>query len=106
MSPQEARVAAPPVRPSPRIERFGEPVPEDTIFESDPVAEEFPNERRSVVMESRPGSPFERMRADEPGPAFAVRGRSGRVRAGYRAPIEKAGRGARLAPGDVALSCP
>ena len=102
----EARVAAaPPVRTvTVASERFGSfEVPEDTIFELDPGLVGFPNERRFVVMESRPGSPFKWMLCvDEPDLAFAVVDPVEFV-PGYRAPIEKAVEVLGCAPGDVAL---
>lgn len=102
----EARVAAAPLVRTVTVEseRFGRfEVPEDTIFELDPGLVGFPNERRFVVMESRPGSPFKWMLCvDEPDLAFAVVDPVEFV-PGYRPPIDKAVETLGCAPQDVAL---
>lgn len=102
----EARAAAmPPIRTvTVESERFGVfEVPEETIFELDPGLVGFPNERRFVVMESRPGSPFKWMLCvDEPDLAFAVVDPTEFV-PGYHAPIDKAVELLGCAAADVAL---
>lgn len=97
--------AAPPIRTvTVESQRFGVfEVPEDSIFELDPGLVGFPNERRFVVMESRPGSPFKWMLCiDEPDLAFAVVDPTGFV-PGYRPPIDQAVALLGCAPEDVAL---
>ena len=102
----EVRTVAPPPSPTVTIasRRFGAfEVPVESVFELDPGLVGFPNERRFVVMESRPGSPFKWMLCvDEPDLAFAVVDPVEFV-PGYRAPIEKAVEVLGCAAGDVAL---
>jgi flagellar assembly factor FliW len=84
--------------------RFGVfEVPEESVFELDPGLVGFPAERRFVVLDSRPGSPFKWMLCvDEPDLAFAVIDPTTFV-PGYAAPLDKASQVLRCAPADVAL---
>lgn len=85
-------------------QRFGVfEVPEASIFELDPGLVGFPSERRFVVLDSRPGSPFKWMLCvDEPELAFAVVDPTQFV-AGYAAPLDKAAKLLGCDPADVAL---
>lgn len=102
----QARVVAPPAPRTVAIasQRFGEfAVPVDSIFELDPGLIGFPNERRFVVLDSRPGSPFKWMLCiDEPDLAFAVVDPVPFV-PGYRPPLDKAVAALGCAAEDVAL---
>lgn len=102
----EARAVLPPPAPTVTIasQRFGAfEVPVESIFELDPGLVGFPNERRFVVLDSRPGSPFKWMLCvDEPDLAFAVVDPVHFV-PGYRAPLDKAVAALGCAAEDVAL---
>jgi flagellar assembly factor FliW len=102
----EVRAAEPPPVRTITVasQRFGVfEVPEDSIFELDPGLVGFPAERRFVVLDSRPGSPFKWMLCvDEPDLAFAVIDPATFV-PDYGAPLDKAAEVLRCARGDVAL---
>lgn len=103
-----ARAAEPPPVPTVTVtvasQRFGVfEVPEHSIFELDPGLVGFPDERRFVVLDSRPGSPFKWMLCvDEPELAFAVVDPAQFV-PGYRAPLDKAAKLLGCTAADVAL---
>lgn len=102
----KVRAVEPPPVPTVTVasQRFGVfEVPQDSIFELDPGLVGFPNERRFVVLDSRPGSPFKWMLCvDEPDLAFAVVEPAQFV-PGYQAPIDKAVDVLRCSREDVAL---
>jgi flagellar assembly factor FliW len=102
----EVRAAEPPPVRTITVEsqRFGVfEVPEESIFELDPGLVGFPDERRFVVLDSRPGSPFKWMLCvDEPDLAFAVIDPATFVPS-YAAPIDKAAEVLRCDRADVAL---
>lgn len=85
-------------------QRFGSlAVPEDRVFTLDPGLVGFASERRFVLLDSRPGSPFKWMLCvDAPELAFAVVDPADFV-PGYRAPLEQAATVLGCAPADVAL---
>jgi len=85
-------------------QRFGSfEVPEDRIFALEPGLVGFPNARRFVLLDSRPGSPFKWMLCvDEPDLGFAVVDPTDFVPR-YAAPLEMAAGALGCAPADVAL---
>jgi flagellar assembly factor FliW len=85
-------------------ERFGSfTVPEARVFVLDPGLVGFPDARRFVLLDSKPGSPFKWMLSvDEPDLGFAVVD-PGDFVAGYVAPLEHAANVLSCARADVAL---
>lgn len=85
-------------------QRFGSfDVPEDRIFALEPGLVGFPDARRFVLLDSRPGSPFKWMLCvDEPDLGFAVVDPTDFVPR-YAPPLELAAGALGCAPEDVAL---
>lgn len=104
----EGRAALPREQAGPTVElcsrRFGNfMVPEAHVFVLDPGLVGFPDMRRFVVLESKPGSPFKWMLClDEPDLGFAVADPADFL-AAYAAPLEHAATVLACKPADVAL---
>ena len=87
-----------------RSRRFGDfTVAAAHVFELDPGLVGFPDLRRFVVLDSKPGSPFKWMLClDEPDLGFAVADPADFL-AGYAAPVDHAATLLACTPADVAL---